>query len=82
MTSVVQAIVSASQDEQLKRTVMSVVTEAVSEALADERFVNEIRGAVKETLKDGDLYRAGARGVLSAALPSFGKGSSSSKSDS
>jgi hypothetical protein len=76
MTSVVQAIVSASQDEKLKKAVMSVVTEAVSEALADERFTAEIRGAVKATLKDGELYRAGVSGVLSAALPSLARRSS------
>jgi hypothetical protein len=68
MTSIVSAIVSASQNEELTKSLLGVVTQAVSEALADEDFVSEIRGAVKDCLRDGDLYRAGAKGMISAAF--------------
>ena len=78
MESMVGAIVQAAQNEQLHQAIMSVVTKAVSEALRDERFMSEIRSAVKESLQDGEIYRAGAKGMISAALPSFGRQRASS----
>ena len=68
MGSIVSALVQASKEEELTMSLLDVTTRAVSQALADEAFVNEIRGAVKSTLQDGDLYKAGARGVLAAAI--------------
>jgi len=64
----VHAIVQASKEEELTQSILDVVTRAVSQALADESFVSEIRGAVKDTLSDGDIYKAGAKGMLSAGL--------------
>eukprot|EP00985_Skeletonema_marinoi_P014487 scaffold7339_cov111-Skeletonema_marinoi.AAC.6 len=72
MASIVSALVQASKEEELTSSLLEVMTTAVSQALADEAFVQEIRGAVKSTLQDGDLYKAGARGVFAAA---FGQGS-------
>ena len=78
MSSIVGAMVQASQEEELTQSVLDVVTRAVSQALADESFVSEIRGAVKDTLQDGDLYKAGAKGMISAAgFGLWGKGNSS-----
>jgi len=68
MSSLVGAIVQASKEEELTQSILDVVTRAVSQALADESFVSEIRGAVKDTLSDGDIYKAGAKGMLSAGL--------------
>ncbi|KAL7533960.1 hypothetical protein ACHAWF_004674 [Thalassiosira exigua] len=81
MSSIVGAMVQASKEEELTQSVLDVVTRAVSQALANESFVAEIRGAVKDTLQDGEIYKAGARGMVSAAFgqatdfkKSFGKG--------
>ena len=63
MSSIVGAMVQASQEEELTQSVLDVVTRAVSQALADESFVSEIRGAVKDTLQDGDICKAGANGI-------------------
>jgi uncharacterized membrane-anchored protein YjiN (DUF445 family) len=68
MTSIVGALVQASKEEELTKSILDIVTRAVSQALADENFVAELRGAVKDTLQDGELYKAGARGMVSAAL--------------
>ena len=68
MQGMVGAIVQASKEEELTRSVMDVVTLAVSQALNDERFVAELRGAIKDTLQDGDIYKAGAKGMLTAAF--------------
>lgn len=68
MSSMVGAIVQASKEEELTQSILDVVTRAVSQALADETFVSEIRGAVKDTLSDGDMYKAGAKGMISAGL--------------
>ena len=74
MASIVSALVQASKEEELTSSLLEVMTTAVSQALADEAFVQEIRGAVKSTLQDGDLYKAGARGMFAAA---FGQGTPS-----
>lgn len=68
MSSIVGALVQASKEEELTTSILDVVTRAVSQALADENFTNEIRGAVKDTLQDGDIYKAGAKGMISAAF--------------
>lgn len=77
--SIVDAIVSASQNQELTDNMMDVITQSVSRALQDERFVSEIRHAMKDTLKDGSIYRAGAKGMLSAA---FGGGNTVTKETS
>lgn len=68
MGSAVAAMVAASKDEELKQSVMDVVTQAVTEALNDERFVAVMRDALKGTLSDGDIYRAGAKGMISGVF--------------
>ena len=73
MECMVSAMVQAAQNEQLNKSIVAIVTQAVSEALRDERFMSEIRGAVKDALQDGEIYRAGAKGMISAAMPSFGR---------
>mmetsp|Transcript_46451 Transcript_46451/g.97616 ORF Transcript_46451/g.97616 Transcript_46451/m.97616 type:complete len:271 (+) Transcript_46451:108-920(+) len=77
MSGVVGAMVQASKEEELTQSILDVVTRAVSQALADERFVAELRGAVKDTLSDGTLYKAGARGMVSAV---FGQANDMKKS--
>lgn len=79
MTSIVGAIVTASKEEELNQSVLDVVTKGVSQALANENFVAELRGAIKDTLADGDIYKAGARGMVSAAF-GFGHGNAMKKS--
>ena len=68
MSSIVSALVQASKEEELTSSLLDVVTRAVSQALAEENFTAEIRGAVKDTLRDGDLYKAGAKGIVAAAF--------------
>lgn len=79
--AIVDAIVSASQNEKLRKTMLEVVTQGMSDALEDEKFVSIFRGAVRDTLKDKDLYRAGARGILAAANPFSNAPASSSSSE-
>ena len=69
MDSIVGAIVSASQNEKLRKTMLQVITQGMADAFEDERFVSVVRGAVKDTLKDKDLYHAGAKGLIAAANP-------------
>eukprot|EP00975_Prorocentrum_lima_P008546 1826629-Prorocentrum_lima.AAC.1 len=45
MASIVSALVQASKEEELTSSLLEVMTTAVSQALADEAFVQEIRGA-------------------------------------
>jgi len=73
MQAAVSAIVTASQDEVLRASIMSVVTEAVSDALKDEEFIGEFRGVIKGCLTDGEIYRSGAKGVISAPNPFSGR---------
>lgn len=68
MSSIVGALVKASKEEELTSAILDVVTRAVSQALADENFTKEIRGAVKDCLRDGDIYKSGVKGMLSAAF--------------
>jgi hypothetical protein len=78
MTSIVSALVQASKEDEITSAILDVVTRAVSQALADETFVQELRGAMKDTLQDGDMYKAGAKGILAAAFGGRGAGGSSS----
>jgi len=50
--------------------VLSVVTQGVSDALHDEEFIGEFRNVIKDCLSDGEIYRSGARGMISAAFGS------------
>lgn len=68
MSSIVGALVQASKEEELTKSLLDVVTYAVTRALSDERFVMELRGAITSTLRDGEIYKAGARGMVSAFL--------------
>ncbi|KAL3789978.1 hypothetical protein ACHAWO_002032 [Cyclotella atomus] len=74
MSSIVGALVQASKEEELTCAILDVVTRAVSQALADEKFTREIRGAVKDTLQDGDIYKSGVKGIFSAAFGGVGGG--------
>jgi hypothetical protein len=78
MSSIVGALVQASREEELTSAILDVVTAAVSQALADEKFTREIRGAVKDTLQDGDIYKSGVKGIFSAAFGGVGGGVSNS----
>jgi hypothetical protein len=104
--SAVAAMVTASQDDVIRQSVLGVVTQVspgnvcfhsgmiytnilsfrtlqgVSEALHDEDFIAEIRGVVKGSLSDGELYRSGAKGVLNAAFGSRNKKDGSERSTS
>lgn len=68
-SSLVNALVSASQNEELREAIMNTTTEAVSTAVRDERFMNELKQAMKECLRDSDIFRAGASGLIGAVLP-------------
>jgi hypothetical protein len=78
MSSIVGAMVQASREEELTHSFMDVVTTAVTKALADEKFVMELWGAITSTLQDGEIYKAGARGMVSAAF-GLRKGSNDDK---
>jgi len=82
MEAAVDAMVTASQNAVLCDSLLSVVKQAISEAMHDEEFVAEFRTVVKDCLTDGDIYRAGAKGVVSAAFGGRKKSDSSNKEDS
>ena len=80
MNSIVDAIILSSQNEKLRDGMLEVITKGMSDALQNEQFVKVFRSAVKDTLQDKELYRASAKGILSAAIPiknPFGSSSSS-----
>lgn len=68
MSSIVSALVQASKEEELTASLLDVVTRALTKALSDERLVMELRGAITSTLRDGEIYKAGARGMVSAFM--------------
>lgn len=83
MNSAVTAMVKASQDEVLRQNILSVVTQAVSDALNDEEFLGQIKGVIKTCLEDEDFFKSGARGMMKAANPFSGrKKSDGEKQDS
>ncbi|CAB9512532.1 expressed unknown protein [Seminavis robusta] len=69
VSSLVEAMLEASKDEGLKKALMEIATDSVSTALQDEKFVSMVRKVLKDTLKDKDLYRASAAGVVGAFMP-------------
>ena len=72
LNAIVQALVSASQNTRLRQAVLDVSTEAVSTAVRDERFMSELKQVMKECLRDSELFRAGAAGMLGAVIPGVG----------
>eukprot|EP00588_Corethron_pennatum_P014772 CAMPEP_0194273826 /NCGR_PEP_ID=MMETSP0169-20130528/7085_1 /TAXON_ID=218684 /ORGANISM="Corethron pennatum, Strain L29A3" /LENGTH=234 /DNA_ID=CAMNT_0039016891 /DNA_START=88 /DNA_END=789 /DNA_ORIENTATION=+ len=50
--ALVDALVSASQNDALRETMLNVVSQSVSDAVSDQRFMTELKGAIKECLKD------------------------------
>ena len=79
MNSIVDAIILSSQNEKLRDGMLEVITKGMSDALQNEQFVKVFRSAVKDTLQDKELYRASAKGIISAAIPiKYPFGSSSS----
>lgn len=78
VASLVAAILSASKDPELKTAMLEIGTDAVSTALQDEKFVAVFRGVVKDSLRDGEMYRAGASGLIGAIMPRM-SGSSNKK---
>lgn len=63
----------ASQDEVLRQNVLSVTTQAVSDALNDDEFLNQIKAVIKACLEDEDFFKSGARGIMKAANPFSGR---------
>jgi len=68
-SALVDALVAASQNDALRETMLNVVSQSVSDAVSDQRFMTELKGAIKECLKDSDIFRAGAAGFFGAVLP-------------
>lgn len=80
--SLVSALVLTSQNEELQRVLLTVVTEAISSAVRDEQFMEELKQAMKECLRDSEIFRAGASGLLGAVLPSRKNNDKTTTSDS
>mmetsp|Transcript_4353 Transcript_4353/g.5023 ORF Transcript_4353/g.5023 Transcript_4353/m.5023 type:complete len:243 (-) Transcript_4353:88-816(-) len=70
---IVKSILAASEtilkNEEIKKGILNIITEAVTTALQDERIVTVFRKIMKDTLQDGALYRATAKGLLGAITP-------------
>ena len=66
---IVDSILVAVKDEELKTALLAVATEAVSAALADEKFVAIFRSVMKDVLSDSSMYRATASGLVGAFMP-------------
>ena len=69
LRSMVHAIVSASQNKALLDAMLDVTTEAVSASVRDARFMQELKEAMKDCLRDSDIFRAGASGFFGALNP-------------
>jgi len=65
-SSTMKVVVTGAKNTKLRDTVLNVATEAVSLAIQDKRFIQELKGVLKEVLRDGDLYRASAAGLVGA----------------
>lgn len=67
--SIVEALITASQEPVVVKGLLGVVKNGTAEALADEQFATQLKEAVAMVLEDPNLYKASARGVLKAAIP-------------
>lgn len=68
------AVVDASQDTVLRNALLGVTKEAVTEALKDEDFIKAVRDALCDGLKDTNIYRSAAAGVVNSLNPFAAKG--------
>jgi len=82
MTSALtSAGIRASQDESVQSAMVDIGKAAVTEALRDERFLQIIRDTLANSLKDGNIYRGAAMGVVGALNP-WGRGRAAATSAS
>jgi len=63
------AVIFASRDKELKDALGSVTREAITDALKDQSFMTAFREAAYDSLKDGNIYKSAAAGVLSTMNP-------------
>merc|ERR1712046_22280 len=64
-----RACISASGDEELRQALTCVTKVAVADALQDERFMSAFRAAICESMRDGNIYRSAASGIVGAINP-------------
>lgn len=72
LTTGSRALVLASQDQELLSAMSNVTKLAVTDALRDGGFQAAFREAVCDSLKDSNIYRGAAAGVVGALNP-FGR---------
>lgn len=66
LSTLTGAAISASRDRELREALTSTTKEAVSDALKDDGFMQAFRQAMCESLKDSNIYRSAAAGVVSS----------------
>lgn len=72
LSTITGAAISASKDQGLRDAMLSVTKDAVADALRDEGVMCAFRDAMCQSLKDSNIYRAAAAGVVGSLNP-FGR---------
>lgn len=72
LSTLTRATIVASKDQELRDTLLGVTKEAVVDALRDEGFMNAFQKAMCQGLKDSNIYRSAAKGVVKSLNPFAG----------
>eukprot|EP00405_Crypthecodinium_cohnii_P008136 CAMPEP_0206420800 /NCGR_PEP_ID=MMETSP0324_2-20121206/1079_1 /ASSEMBLY_ACC=CAM_ASM_000836 /TAXON_ID=2866 /ORGANISM="Crypthecodinium cohnii, Strain Seligo" /LENGTH=285 /DNA_ID=CAMNT_0053884795 /DNA_START=209 /DNA_END=1063 /DNA_ORIENTATION=- len=69
LSVITKSAIAASGDVDLRNALLDVTKEAVTDALKDEEFIAAFRQAMCDSLKDGNIYRSAAAGVVGSLNP-------------
>ncbi|CAK0792488.1 unnamed protein product [Prorocentrum cordatum] len=72
-TALTDAGLRAARDGEIRGALVDIAKVAIVEALKDDSFLQVLRETVANSLRDGQIYRGAALGVLGAINP-FGRG--------
>eukprot|EP00930_Biecheleria_cincta_P026438 TRINITY_DN18636_c0_g1_i1.p1 TRINITY_DN18636_c0_g1~~TRINITY_DN18636_c0_g1_i1.p1 ORF type:complete len:316 (+),score=65.57 TRINITY_DN18636_c0_g1_i1:44-949(+) len=68
-STMASAGISVARDEAVRDAMLGVAKAAVLDALRDEAFLDAIRGSLADSLRDGNIYRGAAAGMVGALNP-------------
>merc|ERR1740121_2636007 len=68
-STITNAGISVIKDDDIRESMVNVGKLAIVHALRDEGFLRVLRETLAESLKDGNIYRGAAAGVVGALNP-------------
>lgn len=69
LSMLTKSVVAASRDVELRDAMVGCTKEAVRDALKDDAFISSFREALCDSLKDSNIYRSAAAGVVGSLNP-------------